>query len=203
MGTPGLNGGLLSGPVESGDITIPDDEALVTQLAVIRYKVNSRGQILIESKDDMKRRGLSSPDRADALMLTFGVNNADRNAMFSPGLVDRNSQQESWFSFNVPDKYQGALGTSRAEMSFGSASVTWKAIRSLLTWSGTGCRRITRLNWKKALYDINLLCEGYRVQTLVHDEHATGIVRQRFALDFGLKETPVHAGTQDADIRKP
>jgi len=175
---------------ESGDITIPDDEALVTQLAGIRYKVNSRGQILIESKDDMKRRGLSSPDRADALMLTFGVNNADRNAMFSPGLVDRNSQQESWFSFTYSDKYQGALGTSRRR------DVLWFCIGHMegdsviIDLVRYWLPEDNQLNWKKALYDINLLCEGYRVQTLVHDEHATGIVRQRFALDFGLKETP-------------
>jgi hypothetical protein len=57
---------------ESGDIDIPDDELLVTQLSGIKYKVNSRGQILIESKDEMKRRGMASPDRADALMLVFG-----------------------------------------------------------------------------------------------------------------------------------
>ena len=51
-------------PVESGDIAIPDDEELVSQLADIRYKINGRGQIRIESKEDMKRRGGSSPDRA-------------------------------------------------------------------------------------------------------------------------------------------
>ncbi len=57
---------------EEGEIDIPDDETLVSQLSAIRYKVNSRGQIQIESKDDMKRRGMASPDRADALMLVFG-----------------------------------------------------------------------------------------------------------------------------------
>jgi len=33
--------------------------------------VNSRGQIVIESKEDMKKRGRKSPDRGDALMLAF------------------------------------------------------------------------------------------------------------------------------------
>jgi len=56
---------------ESGDIDIDGDEELVEQLANIKYKVNSRGQILIESKDDMKKRGRKSPDRGDALMLAF------------------------------------------------------------------------------------------------------------------------------------
>lgn len=59
---------------ENGDADIdPGDDDLAAQLGAMRYKFNSRGQILIESKDDMKKRGLPSPDRADALMLTSGV----------------------------------------------------------------------------------------------------------------------------------
>lgn len=56
---------------EDGDISIEDDEELIAQLANIRYKVTSKGQILIESKDDMKKRGLPSPDKGDALMMVF------------------------------------------------------------------------------------------------------------------------------------
>jgi len=56
---------------EEGDIDIEDDEDLVEQLANIKYRVNSRGQIIIESKEDMKKRGRKSPDRGDALMLAF------------------------------------------------------------------------------------------------------------------------------------
>ena len=48
----------------------PDDDELAAQLGALRYKFTSRGQVLIESKDDMRKRGLPSPDRADALMLT-------------------------------------------------------------------------------------------------------------------------------------
>lgn len=55
---------------ESGDIDIdPKDEELASQLASIRYKFTSRGQIIIESKDEMKKRGLGSPDEGDAHML--------------------------------------------------------------------------------------------------------------------------------------
>jgi hypothetical protein len=58
---------------ESGDADIdPDDDELAAQLGSIRYKFTSRGQIQIESKDDTRRRGLPSPDRADAIMLTCG-----------------------------------------------------------------------------------------------------------------------------------
>lgn len=55
---------------EDGDIDIdPDDDELAAHLGALKYKYTSRGQVLIESKDDMRKRGLPSPDRADALML--------------------------------------------------------------------------------------------------------------------------------------
>lgn len=45
----------------------PDDDELAAQLTNVKYRINRHGQIEVESKDDMKTRGLSSPDRADAL----------------------------------------------------------------------------------------------------------------------------------------
>lgn len=50
---------------------IPDDPVLIAQLSTRQQTMTSRGLIRLESKDDMKRRGLRSPDRADALALTF------------------------------------------------------------------------------------------------------------------------------------
>jgi hypothetical protein len=41
------------------------------QLCEIRYKEDSSSRLKIESKEDMRKRGLESPDVADALMLTF------------------------------------------------------------------------------------------------------------------------------------
>lgn len=49
---------------------IPNDDDFY-ELANIKYKFNSLGKLLIESKEDMKKRGIESPDVADALMLTF------------------------------------------------------------------------------------------------------------------------------------
>lgn len=54
-----------------GTIAIPDDEELKAQLSNLKAKYTSRGQLQIESKEDMKKRGLPSPDCADALMLSF------------------------------------------------------------------------------------------------------------------------------------
>ena len=52
-------------------IRIPRDAELIAELASLRYRYNSRGKVLMESKEDMKRRGLPSPDKANALMLAF------------------------------------------------------------------------------------------------------------------------------------
>jgi hypothetical protein len=56
---------------QAGDLTGYLDEKLVGQLAGIRYKHNARGQIVIESKEDARKRGVKSPDRAEAVMLAF------------------------------------------------------------------------------------------------------------------------------------
>jgi len=53
------------------DVRIPDDDALVGELSSPIYKYNSTGKIKLESKEDMKKRGLRSPDKADALALTM------------------------------------------------------------------------------------------------------------------------------------
>ena len=47
------------------------DQTLREQLATIRYNEDARGKIRIVGKDDMRRLGLKSPDRAEALMLAF------------------------------------------------------------------------------------------------------------------------------------
>jgi len=57
--------------LECGDVDLdPADDDLAAQLGALKYRYNSRGQIVIESKDEMRKRGLPSPDRADAAILT-------------------------------------------------------------------------------------------------------------------------------------
>ena len=55
----------------SGSISIPADNQLVGELAALRYGYDSQGRLKMESKDEMRKRGLPSPDKADALMLAF------------------------------------------------------------------------------------------------------------------------------------
>ena len=57
---------------EDGHIDIDrEDEELQAELASLKWKVTSKGLIQMESKDEMKRRGLRSPNRADAMALAF------------------------------------------------------------------------------------------------------------------------------------
>jgi hypothetical protein len=56
---------------EKGEVDGLKDEHAIGQLATIRYSYNPRGQLLIESKDDARRRGIKSPDRAEAIMLAY------------------------------------------------------------------------------------------------------------------------------------
>ena len=62
----------LADKFKAGEIQIPNDKLLLKQLTDIKKKpLNRYDQIIIESKDEMKQRGLKSPDRADALALCF------------------------------------------------------------------------------------------------------------------------------------
>ena len=51
--------------------SLPRDEAMATDLTSVEYGFNAKDQIQLESKEDMKKRGLASPDAGDALALTF------------------------------------------------------------------------------------------------------------------------------------
>lgn len=55
------------------DCVIPDDEALIGELTGPTYDYSSNGKIVVESKKDMKKRGIPSPNKADAFLLTFAM----------------------------------------------------------------------------------------------------------------------------------
>ncbi|MFX4306331.1 terminase B [Exiguobacterium sp. A1_3_1] len=56
---------------EEPTLELLEDDKLVSQLTTRKYRVLSKGVIKVEPKDKMKKRGLASPDRADALALCF------------------------------------------------------------------------------------------------------------------------------------
>jgi phage terminase large subunit len=54
-----------------GDVTGLTDQTTLAQLVSVRYEHDGRGKIVIESKEKARKRGVKSPDRAEALMLAF------------------------------------------------------------------------------------------------------------------------------------
>lgn len=59
---------LLALPADSDG---PDALTLNSQLSLVKWQTTVAGKIIMESKDALAKRGISSPDHADALMLTF------------------------------------------------------------------------------------------------------------------------------------
>ena len=57
--------------LEANEIAGLKDEKTIAQLASLRYRHNARGQVVIESKDEARKRGVKSPDRAEAMMLAL------------------------------------------------------------------------------------------------------------------------------------
>ena len=55
--------------LEGQDVRLPYDDLLWAELAAPRYHFTSAGKIQVESKEAMKKRGVASPDRADAVCL--------------------------------------------------------------------------------------------------------------------------------------
>jgi phage terminase large subunit len=70
--------------LEARDCKLPRDERLVNELSSPRYSFMSNGKLKLESKDDMKRRGLASPDVADAFVLTFASDAATVGGSYAP-----------------------------------------------------------------------------------------------------------------------
>jgi hypothetical protein len=65
--------GRLRDNIKSG-IDLPDDLDLLEQLTSIEYAFTKDQQIILEKKEEMKKRGLASPDEADAIALHHAEN---------------------------------------------------------------------------------------------------------------------------------
>lgn len=54
-------------------VQIPNSDSLHADLCGIRYSFDSNSRLVMERKEDMKKRGVRSSDEADALCLTFAL----------------------------------------------------------------------------------------------------------------------------------
>lgn len=57
--------------LERRDCKLADDDALIGELTTPKYQILSNGKLKVEGKDEMKKRGVASPNRADAWLMTF------------------------------------------------------------------------------------------------------------------------------------
>lgn len=57
--------------VKTGKCYIPNDPRLIAQLSNRRYYTDKRGRLILEDKEDYRKRTDESPDRADALVMAF------------------------------------------------------------------------------------------------------------------------------------
>lgn len=85
---------------ERGELDLPEpgeDDDLIAQMGSIKWKIGPGGRIQIESKEDMKARGMPSPDLADAAIMAlvkganiqaFDMNQGEANTPTS-GLRER------------------------------------------------------------------------------------------------------------------
>ena len=58
---------------QDAPVQIPDSDELLGDLTSLGYKFDSSGRLQIESKDELRKRGMKSPDLADALAMTFSA----------------------------------------------------------------------------------------------------------------------------------
>lgn len=72
-------------------VSIPDNDELHADMVAAGYKYDSLTRLVIESKDDIKKRELLSPDGNDALALTFA-----EPVIFEGAADTRHSQQKPY-----------------------------------------------------------------------------------------------------------
>jgi hypothetical protein len=84
---------------------IPTDRFLKTDLISPRTKPDSKGTLFLESKKDMKARGLASPDAADAIAVTFAFPVASTDPRLSR--VD-NRRTSAYSSSGISTSWMGS-----------------------------------------------------------------------------------------------
>lgn len=80
LGQKHLPDELMSLPDDPNDVHL---QRLIDQLSQVKWTRRENGKIQIESKQSLSKRGLASPDHADALMLTMGRTKAEKWADFA------------------------------------------------------------------------------------------------------------------------
>lgn len=84
--------------LENKQIEIEDEADTFAQLSIRKYFMASNGKLELESKKEMKKRGVSSPDRADAAALSTYLGKIKKYTGSAPGkeTFDRLNKSSYW-----------------------------------------------------------------------------------------------------------
>jgi hypothetical protein len=114
---------VLKGALETG-LCLPNDRELLAELTSFEYGFNQKGDILLESKIDLRRRGIESPDRADALSLTYAA-----QVSVLPALSEWAQPQGNVVSEYNPFSEQAILGQALPEARRRYVAPGWPSLR--------------------------------------------------------------------------
>ncbi len=95
--------------VESDMLAGLTDRTALAQLAGIRYAHDVRGRIAIEKKDDARKRGVKSPDRAEAIVLAWWANAPRKVSLPSARPIVRGEQKldaQKWEAHQAQQAHQ-------------------------------------------------------------------------------------------------
>ncbi|MBS4933432.1 MAG: DEAD/DEAH box helicase family protein [Clostridiales bacterium] len=84
--------------LEKKQIEIEDDSELFAQFSSRKYRMASNGKLRLESKEDMKKRGLDSPDRADSMALSCYLGKIKKHTGTAPGeeIISNLGKESYW-----------------------------------------------------------------------------------------------------------
>ncbi len=80
--------------INDGYVSIPNDTDLVEELAAFTYEPNSRGQITVSRKKDMKKILTRSTDKADTLFM--GLWAAKKASRLQPVTIGASTEAKDW-----------------------------------------------------------------------------------------------------------
>lgn len=75
--------------IRQQDVLIADNEELIGQLAAPRYTFDGAGRYVLETKDQMKKRGLRSPNTADAWIYAYAYDGKYRSRVLYEGMKEK------------------------------------------------------------------------------------------------------------------
>jgi phage terminase large subunit len=104
--------GELSRKIERREIVLINDPGLISQLTTRKMFYDLKGRLRLESKDDLRARGIKSPDRADAVAGAF-AHGSQRFAQFARRSASPFNALDDWWAHYEDE--QADIGDALAE----------------------------------------------------------------------------------------